>query len=227
MTYFLYLLLPMGLGAFAQWKVKRAYKEGSQIPCARGISGRDTAQAILDAKGVEGVGIEMVQGVMSDHYDPRAKMLRLSPDVHNGSSLSAVGIAAHEVGHALQDSTSYGALRLRNGIVPFASKGSQFAMVLIMAGAFMQNRALLLGGAGLMSLNVIFQLVNLPVEFNASSRAKSILLEQGIITQEEHKTVDKVLDAAALTYVAATITSIATVVYYLARAGVFSGSSND
>lgn len=223
MFYMILMFLTMGLGALAQSRVKGAYAKASQIPSASGISGKDAAQAILDAKGIENVGIEMVQGVMSDHYDPKAKMLRLSPDVYQGNSLASVGIAAHEVGHAIQDATNYGALVMRNGIVPFASKGSQISGMLMMVGAVMRSTPILIAAVALFSLNVIFQLVNLPVEFNASSRAKTTLLENNIINQEEHKEVDRVLDAAALTYVAATISAVAGLVFYLFRLGLIGG----
>jgi len=208
----------MLLGMWAQWKVKSAYARASQVPSNSGITGRETAEAILQDYGITHVGIEQTPGRMSDHYDPKAKMLRLSPDVYSGSSLASLGIAAHEVGHALQDFKNYGPLKLRNGIVPLANTGSSIGMMVIMAGFFLQSVGFIYLGVGLFSLTVLFQLINLPVEFDASSRAKKILLQRGIINKEEHKEVDRVLDAAAMTYVAATVSSIATLFYYISAA---------
>lgn len=218
MSYMLFVLPAMLLGMWAQWKVKSAYARTSQVPSNAGISGRQTAEAILQQYGITHVGIEESPGKMSDHYDPRSKMLRLSPEVYHGTSLASLGIAAHEVGHALQDHQSYGPLKLRNGIVPLANSGSNLGIMAIMGGGMAGFPALIYIGVGLFSLTVLFQLINLPVEFNASSRAKKILLEQGIINQAEHKEVDGVLDAAALTYVAATVSAISTLLYYLSAA---------
>jgi len=226
MGIYLVMAIAAGVGMLAQWRLKSAYAKGVASMSASGITGRETAQKILDSKGITNVGIEMVQGKMSDHYDPKAKMLRLSSDVYQGSSLAALGIAAHEVGHAIQDAENYGALVVRNGIVPFANAGGSGAMIVFMIGAMMQSQAVMIGGVGLFGLVVLFQLINLPVEFNASSRAKSILLDQGMINEGEYKTVDKVLDAAALTYVAATVSTVLYFLYYAYRAGLIGGRRN-
>jgi len=216
-SYFVWILPPMLLSMFAQYMVKSAFAKGEKIPASSGMTGAETAQAILDAKNITGVGIEETPGRLSDHYDPKAKMLRLSSPVYHGRSLSSLGVAAHEVGHAIQDAEKYKPLVFRNGIVPLASTGSRMSMFVIMAGAALQTTGLVLVGVALFSLTVIFQLINLPVEFNASSRARKILLAQGMVSSSEDKGVGKVLNAAALTYVAATITSIATLMYYLSR----------
>ena len=129
MGYYLVMAIVAGIGMLAKWRLKSAYAKGVSVMAASGLTGRDTAQKILDAKGISNVGIEMVQGQMSDHYDPKAKMLRLSPDVYQGSSLAALGIAAHEVGHAIQDADRYGALVLRNGIVPIANAGGGLSLI--------------------------------------------------------------------------------------------------
>ena len=210
----------MLLASWAQYKVKSSFASGQQVPASCGLSGVQVAQRILDEKGITNVGIEQVQGKLSDHYDPKAKMLRLSPDVYNGKDLAALGVAAHEVGHAIQDATKYGPLKLRNGIVPLASFGSQFSMGAFTLGAAIQAQGFIILGVLLFCLTVVFQVINLPVEFNASSRAREILMNQGIVSSSEDKTVGKVLNAAALTYVAATISSIGTMLYYIAR---FSG----
>jgi len=209
------------LGIFAQARVKSAYAQGSKHQARSGLSGAETAQRILNVYGVANVGIEPVKSFLGDHYDPKHKMLRLSPDVYHGRSLAALGIAAHEVGHAIQDAQHYAPLALRNGLVPMASVGSQMSMVLIFAGLIMSmflgtaiGTTVAIVGLGMFSLVVLFQLVNLPVEFNASSRARAILLEQGMVTPQENVIVGKVLNAAAMTYVAATITALTTLLYY-------------
>ena len=223
-SYFIVVGPFMLLGLWAQWKVKSAFNAGHQVRASSGLSGAETAQAILDAKGIRGVGIEMAQGFLGDHYDPRGKVLRLSQDVYHGRSLAALGVAAHEVGHALQDAERYAPLVVRNGIVPIASLGTQASTILFIGGMIMNAPGLIFLGIAAYSLIVIFQVVNLPVEFNASSRAREILLAQGIVTGPEDETVGKVLNAAALTYVAATLTSIATLAYYLMR---FAGNDRD
>lgn len=217
MSYYLYMLPCMLLALWAQWKVKSAFAAGQLVPARCGLTGAQTAQAILDANQITNVRIEQVHGTLSDHYDPRAKVLRLSDDVYHGRSLASLGVAAHEVGHAIQDAKKYTPLVIRNGIVPLASIGSNLSIFVIMAGAMMQFLGLILVGIALFSLTVIFQIVNLPVEFDASSRARKTLLSQGIISNDEDKTVGKVLNAAALTYVAATITSVVTLLYYINR----------
>ena len=207
----------MLLASWAQYKVKSSFANGQQVPASCGLSGLEVAKRILEVNRITNVGIEQVQGKLRDHYDPKAKMLRLSSDVYHGKDLAALGVAAHEVGHAIQDATNYAPLRLRNGIVPLASFGSQFSVTSMMLGGAMQMSGLVLLGVLLFCLTVAFQVVNLPVEFDASSRARKILLKQGIVTTSEDKTVGKVLNAAALTYVAATVSSIGTMLYYLAR----------
>jgi Zn-dependent membrane protease YugP len=216
-SYLLYVLPALLLGMWAQHKVKTAFAMGQQVRPACGLSGAETAKAILTANNISNVSIEETPGKLSDHYDPRGKVLRLSSEVYHGRSLSSLGVAAHEVGHAIQDATRYGPLVLRNGIVPLAAIGSNSAIFVIILGGMLNMFGLIILGILLFSLTVVFQLVNLPVEFDASSRARKILLEQGIISGEEDKTVGKVLNAAALTYVAATITSIATLLYYISR----------
>ena len=208
------------LALWAQMKVKSAYARAGKIPAQSGISGAETAQRILNAYGITDVAIEPVKSFLGDHYDPRHKVLRLSPDVYHGRSLASLGIAAHEVGHAIQDARAYAPLALRNGLVPMASVGSNFAMILVIVGmvltyfvgAFGQIIAAV--GLGLFGVVVLFQLVNLPVEFNASRRAREILLSQGMVTAGEDRVVAKVLSAAAMTYVAATITAIMHMLYY-------------
>jgi len=215
--YFLIVSPAILLAIWAQWKVKSAYAYGSEIRSRSGLTGAGTAQRILNAFGVTDVAIEPVNSFLGDHYDSRHKVLRLSPEVYHGDSLAAVGIAAHEVGHAIQDATAYGPLAFRNGLVPMASIGSNFSFFLIIIGFLLHLTGLAVAGLALFSVVVLFQIVNLPVEFNASSRARAILLDNGIISMEEDKVVGKVLNAAAMTYVAATLTAILTLLYYAIR----------
>ena len=218
--YFIFVGPTILLALWAQVKVKSAYAQAGRVPARSGLSGAETAQRILNAYGVTGVAVEPVKSFLGDHYDPKHKVLRLSPDVYHGRSLASVGIAAHEVGHAIQDASAYAPLALRNGLVPMASVGSNLALGLIIIGMILAYLQTALGqtiaavGLGLFGVVVLFQLVNLPVEFNASSRARAILLDQGLVTAGEDKVVGKVLNAAAMTYVAATITAIMQMLYF-------------
>lgn len=218
--YFVYVGPAILLAMWAQAKVKSAYAQGSRISARSGLSGAETAQRILNVHGISDVAIEPVKSMLGDHYDPKHKVLRLSPDVYQGRSLAALGIAAHEVGHAIQDARNYGPLAIRNGMVPMASVGSQLSIGMVIVGLILSYMQLAFGhmiaviGLALFGVVVLFQLINLPVEFNASSRARAILLDQGMVTAEEDRVVAKVLNAAAMTYVAATITAIMTMLYY-------------
>jgi Zn-dependent membrane protease YugP len=224
--YLLFLAPGILLALWAQYRVKSAYHEASRIPAQSGLAGAQAADAVLHRAGVSGVEIEPVQGFMTDHYVPGQKVLRLSPEVYGGRSLAALGIAAHEAGHAIQDARRYPLLVVRNFLVPAAGIGSSISWILILAGLVMGWLNLILIGIVAFSAVVVFQLVNLPVEFDASRRARATLLEGGLITREEDATVKRVLSAAALTYVAATLTSILTLLYFLFRAGLL-GRSRD
>lgn len=218
--YFLYVGPAMLLAFWAQMKVKSAYRIAGQHRASSGLSGAETAQRILNAYSITDVSIQPAKSFLGDHYDPKNKALRLSPEVYNGRTLASLGIAAHEVGHAIQHANAYGPLALRNGLVPMASLGSRFSVLLIIVGAVLAYMQSAVGGTiaaiglGLYGVVVLFQLVNLPVEYNASSRARAILLDQGMVTAAEDRIVGKVLSAAALTYVAATLTAILTMLYW-------------
>lgn len=217
MLYLLAIFLPtLLLGLYASFKVKRTFARYAEMPVASGVSGAEAAYAVLRESGLDReVGIERAEGFLSDHYDPRGRVLRLSPDVYDGRSVSAVGVACHEVGHALQHATGYAPLVLRNAIVPTASIGSGLGSILIMGGLLLNMTGLALVGLVLFSAVVAFQLVNLPVEFNASSRAKAVAANLGIVRgPAEHAGVSAVLSAAAMTYVAATVTAVANLLYY-------------
>jgi hypothetical protein len=226
--YLLYVALPaVLLGLYTQSKMRSAFKRAAQIGTSRGRSGREVADAILQANGIDNVAIEPTQGHLSDHYDPRHKVLRLSPDVYNGRSIAAAGVAAHEVGHAIQEARGYAPLSIRNSVVPMASIGSGLGMTLAMIGIvipFLNGLAIV--GAALFTMVVIFQVVNLPVEFNASRRARQTLLANGLVTEREDAEVARVLNAAALTYVAATVQAVLTLLYLLWRSGVLGGGQD-
>ena len=187
------------------------------------MTGAQAARAMLDQAGLYDVKIGYSQGMLSDHYNPMTRSLALSPDVHDRPSVAAVGIACHEAGHALQHAQGYAALKLRSALVPTANIGSNFSWIAIMAGFFLQAQGLVMIGIILFSATVIFQLVTLPVEFDASNRAKQLVVNYGILAPQEREGVDKVLNAAAWTYVAAAVTSILTLLYFLMRAGLLGG----
>ncbi|HID74478.1 MAG TPA: zinc metallopeptidase [Planctomycetaceae bacterium] len=208
------------LAFWAQMRVRSAYAKGQRIGAP--LSGAAAARHILDSAGLSHVDIEMTPGHLSDHYDPRQKVLRLSREVYLNRSAAAVGIAAHEAGHAIQDARAYAPLVIRNAAVPVAAFGSNFSIVLIIAGAIFASTALKVLiplGIALFGAVVFFQLVNLPVEFNASSRARENLAQLGIIDAQGMVYVDRVLNAAALTYVAATLQAILTLLYLIMRFG--------
>lgn len=216
-TYFLYLAPAILLGLWAQMRVKSAFARAEQEPAP--LSGAAAARAILDSAGLRAVGIEPVQGFLSDHYDPTAKVLRLSMPVYGERSMAAVGIAAHEAGHALQDAQRYAPLVVRSMAVPAASFGGGISSILIIAGFLMSLQSLILLGIVAFSAVVAFQVINLPVEFDASRRAKNQLDSLGIVPAAEQVYVHKVLDAAAWTYVAGTLQAIMTLLYYVMHFG--------
>lgn len=214
LLYFLFALPALILGLYAQFKVKSAFSKYSRVPNAAGITGAQAARRILDANGLTHVDVERTQGMLSDHYDPRSKTLRLSPAVYETPTLAAVGVAAHEAGHALQDKTGYAALQLRSAMVPSVQIGSWLGPIIFMVGLLMSFTTLAWIGLILFGATALFALVTLPVEFNASNRAKQLLVSQGILAPQEMGGVNKVLDAAALTYVAAALQAIMTLLYY-------------
>jgi hypothetical protein len=217
--YLLYMLPAFVLAIWAQTKVKSAFAKGSRYRPASGLSGAEAAQRILESSGLFDVSVERTRGWLGDHYDPRSRTVKLSPDVYDGRTLSALGVAAHEVGHALQQAAAYAPLAIRNNIVPLASVGSNLSFILILIGLFLAPFKFLMGvGIALFTVVVIFQMINLPVEFNASRRARAVLLNNGMITTQEDQVVGRVLNAAAMTYVAATVTAILQLLYYLSLA---------
>jgi Zn-dependent membrane protease YugP len=214
--YWLLFALPgLVLALWAQSRVKGAVKKYGQVRTARGVTGAEVARSLLDSQGLYEVNIEESKGMLSDHYDPRKKVLRLSPDVYRAPSVAAAGIAAHEMGHALQDKSGYFPLHIRSAIVPAAQFGSTLAPWLIIIGFLLRFTALAWVGVVIFAGAVIFTLVTLPVEFDATKRAKRLLVSNGILIGDEMKGANKVLDAAALTYVAAAVAAVGQLLYYV------------
>src|SRR5690625_4125177 len=213
--YLIYFALLMIIPMWAQAKVQRTYKKYSQVATSSQMTGAQVARKILDDNGLFDVRIEEVKGVLTDHYDPRQKVVRLSTDNFHGYSMAASAVAAHDVGHAIQDAEEYAFLKFRTSLDPLASFGSNSAMFIIIAGIIFSQPNLLLLGIIFMAFAVLFQLVTLPVEFNASTRAMDQLVSIGIIQNNEERETKKVLDAAALTYVAAAIVAVAELVRFI------------
>ncbi|MBN1320204.1 MAG: zinc metallopeptidase [Thermoleophilia bacterium] len=211
----LILLVPaVVLGIYAQYKVKSAFNRYSQIPSARGLTGAQGARMVLDSAGLANVGIEVGGSTLSDHYDPRTRTLSLSPEVGNSNSLAALGVAAHEAGHAIQHAQGYAAFKLRSAMVPVANIGTNLGLILFIVGiviaSYSGNSLLMNIGIVLYAAAVLFTLVTLPVEFNASRRAMAELQNRSILVADELTGARKVLSAAALTYVAAALSAILT-----------------
>ncbi len=207
-TYF-FIVIGMVLSLLASAKVKSTYAKYSRVPSASGMTGEAAARRILSMSGIYDVRVERVAGNLTDHYDPRTKVLRLSDSVYGSTSVAAVGVAAHEAGHAIQHDRGYAPLKIRSSIAPVASFGANISWFLILAGIFLGGTQWLIDfGIILFSLAVVFQLITLPVEFNASSRAVTMLEDTGVLYREELEQTRKVLSAAALTYVAAAASSI-------------------
>ncbi|UZJ78243.1 zinc metallopeptidase [Fictibacillus sp. KU28468] len=202
------IIIAFAVSLWAQFKVKGNFKKWSQVEAHSGKTGAEIARSILDDNGLHNIPVEPVRGTLTDHYDPVSKVVRLSEPVYYGDSIASVSVAAHEVGHAVQHKQSYGALALRHRMFPLVNLTSGVAPFLLLGG-FLLNQFSLIGiGIVLFSFAVFFQLVTLPVEFNASSRAKRYLVTEGFIRNEEERGVNKVLNAAALTYVAAALISL-------------------
>ena len=205
---------------FATWKTKSTFKAYSRVTCASGITGAEAAKIMLKRNGVYNCRIEPVDGFLSDHYDPRSKTLRLSSQVYSSNSLSAIGVACHEAGHALQDATNYSFLTMRSNLVPLVGLTSNLGYIIFFIGFAI--KPLLLVGCILISVGVLFAIVTLPVEWDASARAKKAMVTAGLVSQEESRHAGKVLNAAFLTYLASAVTALLTLLYFLYRAGLLS-----
>ena len=216
-TYWLYMIPGLIITIWAQAKVKSTFAKYNQVRTMRGYTGAQAARAILDASGLQHVAVERTQGTLTDHYDPSANVVRLSDATYSQPSVGAVGVAAHECGHAMQYAADYLPIRLRMAIIPICNIGSGLAGPLMLLGFLLNVMGLVTVGIILFSLVVFFQLVTLPVEFNASSRAVEALGSSGMVTVEENQGVRSVLTAAALTYVAALLSSMLQLLYYISR----------
>jgi hypothetical protein len=204
------------LALWATLRVKSTFARYQNVGVKSGMTGAQAAAAVAHAGGAEGITIERTQGFLSDHYDPRTRTLRLSPEVYDGQSISAIAVGAHEAGHAVQHAHGYAPLNFRSQMVPVANIGSNLWIWIFMAGLFMKAPFLVNIGIVLFAVVVMLQLVTLPVEFDASNRAKAVLAQSGIVsTPEEARGVSSVLGAAAMTYVAGALTAVATLVYYI------------
>lgn len=220
-SYLIFMLPALLLGLFAQAKVKSTFSKYSKIGNSRNMTGAQIARIILDQNGLHNIRIEQIGGELTDHFDPRAGVIRLSSSVYQSTSIGAIGVAAHEAGHAVQHAQHYVPILVRNAIIPVCNFGAKLGPSLILLGClFARNRFginLMFIGIILFSLVAVFQLVTLPVEFNASSRALKVIQNEAQFAQEDYRGAKKVLTAAALTYVAALITTITQILYYLTR----------
>ena len=218
----LYLILvgpALIFSIWAQAKVKSTFRRYEKVGVQTGMTGAEAAAAVVRSGGADGVTIERHGGFLTDHYDPRSKTLRLSPAVYDGRSVSSIAVAAHEAGHSIQDAVGYAPLALRSTLVPMTMIGQRLWFWPFMLGLFFGSTQLIWVGIIAFSAVVVFQLVTLPTEFNASNRAKAVLASAGIVTtQEEARGVEKVLNAAAMTYVAALVASLMTLLWMLMRA---------
>ncbi len=223
-NYWVYMLPAFFVMLAAQYYVSSTYKKWSQVRNRSHLTGGEAAQRLIRTGGLDDVRVEGVSGKMTDHYDPRSKVLRLSQGVYQTSSVAAVAIAAHELGHAMQDQEGYFPLRLRSTMIPVVNIGSTLGWLFIILGIFMQWTGLAWLGVIVFSAGALFAMATLPVELNASARAKKLLVQSGIIIgQDEKQGVNKVLNAAALTYIAALLTSVMQLLYFTSLVGGLGG----
>ena len=225
--YLLFALPALVLSGIAQLLVKSRFVKYSKVGVRSGMTGAEAAERLLRHAGVPGVRIERVRGVLSDHYDPRGRVLRLSEPVYGQASVAAIGVACHEAGHAIQHARAYAPLSLRTAMVPVVQFGSQIGVWIIIAGAMFNFKELAMVGVILFSASVLFALVTLPVEWDASARAKKLMVSAGIVVPSEERDAASVLNAAFLTYVGAAASSIGTLLYYLVRLGLIGGRRRD
>ena len=226
--YLIFMIPAIALMGFASWYVRHAYNKWSQVRASSGLTGHQAAQRLISTGNLYGVQVQGTAGQLSDHYDPRNKTLFLSQGVANSPSVAAVAISAHELGHALQDAEEYFPMKIRSMLVPAVNIGSNLGWILIMIGLVLRMTNLAWIGVAVFSAGALFALATLPVEFNASARAKQLLYQTGIIqTEEEQRGVNQVLNAAALTYVAGLITAVMQLLYYVFLVGGMGGRRRD
>lgn len=215
MSYWIFILPALLLAAYASWMTHATFRRYSSVRASSGLTGAEAAAVMLMAEGVHGVRIERAGGFLTDHFDPSSNTLRLSPGVYDSDSLAAIGVACHEAGHALQKAVDYGPLVIRTQLVPVTQLGSQLAFPVILAGLLLHRPGLFNVGLLLFAIVVAFTLITLPVEWNASARAKRLMVRSGIVTVAEEPHAMQVLNAAFLTYVAAAVSAIMNLLYYL------------
>jgi len=218
-TYVVYVLPALIFALYAQAKVQSTFARYLDVPNSYGFTGAEVARRLLDRNGLYDVAVQMIPGSLTDHYDPRERVLRLSEDVYASNSIAAIGVAAHETGHALQHAEGYAPLAIRNSLVPVANLGSNLTWIFVIAGIILGLPSLINIGILFFIGAVLFQIVTLPVEFNASRRALAMLSNEGFVAQSELRPIRSVLGAAAMTYVAATIMAIAQLLRLLAIRG--------
>ncbi len=229
--YLLFMIPAFALSLWASWRVKSAFKKYSRVRAMSGLTGAQAARHMLERAGLRDVTVTRSRGMLSDHYNPINKTLALSEAVHDSPSVAAIGVACHEAGHAIQHARGYKPLYLRSALVPTANVGSSLGYFVMLGGLFLMflsgnaglGQMVVLFGAVLFSAVLLFQIVTLPVEFDATRRAKVLAVEYGIVGTQEREGMDKVLNAAALTYVAAVVSTLMTLLYFLLRAGLLGG----
>jgi Zn-dependent membrane protease YugP len=215
MIFLLAFVVPMAIGFWAQHRVKSTFARNLEVPVANGMSGAQVARRVLDANGLQEVPVEETPGSLSDHYDPRNRSVHLSPEVFRGVSVASTAVAAHEVGHAIQHAQAYAFFRFRSAMFPAVSFASRIWMLFLFGGIILGTLGLVWVGIALYAVAVLFQLVTLPVEFDASKRAKAQLSDMGLVAATEGEGVKSTLTAAAWTYVAGALASVAMLLYYL------------
>ena len=221
--YLLFILPGLALSLWASFRTKSAFNKYSKVRSMNGYTGAQAARMLLDRAGLHDVKIGRSHGILSDHYNPMTRSLALSEPVFDSPSLAAIGVATHEAGHAIQHAEHYKPLWLRSLLVPTANIGSSIGYIVMLMGLMFASQGMVLIGAVLFGMVLLFQVVTLPVEFDASARAKQLVVAQGIISPTEREGVDKVLNAAALTYVAAAVSTLLTLLYFLMRSGLLGG----
>ncbi len=213
--FLLAFVVPLAIGLWAQHRVKSTFAKNLQVPVSNGLTGAEVARRVLDANGLQEVPVEETTGSLSDHYDPRNRSVHLSTDVYHGRSVASTAVGSHEVGHAIQHAQSYAFFKVRSAMFPAVAFASQIWVLFLLGGIFLQMAGLIVVAVGLYSIAVLFQIVTLPVEFDASRRAKGQLRELGLVASNEASGVESVLKAAAWTYVAGALAAIAVLLYYL------------
>lgn len=220
LSYLVFMMPALLLGLYAQAKVKNTFNKYNRVSNSRNMTGEQAARMVLDRNNLQHIRVERVNGELTDHYDPKEEVIRLSSSTYNSTSIGAIGVACHEAGHAIQHAEEYAPMKLRSAIIPACNIGSRVGPIMILIGCFFAGalgKNLIIFGIMLFSLVAVFQLVTLPVEFDASKRALRVIGDSGMFADADYKGAKKVLTAAALTYVAALITSVMQIMYYVTR----------